>query len=305
MILLLGGSGYVGSRVRRHMERDGTPYVNVRRAQCDYYDRDQLNDAIRQVRPNFLINAAGFTGVPNVDACELNKTACLRANAVLPGIIRDVCERRRLPWGHISSGCIYTGDGPAGGFRESDPGNFTFRQNNCSFYSGCKALGEEVLEGAARCYVWRLRIPFNHLDSPRNYLSKLIRYERLLDVRNSLSHLGDFADACFQCWENEAEFGTYNLTNGGSIMTKEVVAMIRAAGLCDRHFDYFESEADFMQTAAKAPRSSCVLDNSKARRTGIRIPEVAEAIERSLSEWRWEAVSPPFERKQSLQIQNL
>ncbi len=38
-----------------------------------------------------------------------------------------------------------------GGFREDDAPNFSFRTNHCSFYSGTKALGEEVLAGAADC----------------------------------------------------------------------------------------------------------------------------------------------------------
>ena len=289
MILLLGGSGYIGSALRRQMDRDGTPYVNVRRSTCNYYDRGQLDSLISEMRPVFLINAAGFSGFPNIDACELNKTECLVANAALPGIIREVCERRHLSWGHVSSGCIYTGNGADScGFRECDAPNFTFRTNNCSFYSGCKALGEEILQGAENCYIWRLRIPFNHIDSPKNYLSKLMRYERLLDVRNSLTHLDDFAGACFQCWENGIEFGTYNLTNSGSITTREVVEMIREAGLCKKQFDFFDSEAEFMQVAAIAPRSTCVLDNSKVQLAGVRLTHVHEAIERSLADWKWD-----------------
>jgi hypothetical protein len=44
-------------------------------------------------------------------------------------------------WKSGSSGCIYTGSRPDGsGFTEENPPNFNFRQNNCSFYSGTKAL---------------------------------------------------------------------------------------------------------------------------------------------------------------------
>ncbi len=286
MILLLGGSGFIGTAFRNHMNRDGTEYFNVRRADCNYYDRDQLDWLIEQTRPTFLINAAGYAGVPNVDACEVNKAECLNANAVLPGIIREVCAGRRLPWGQVSSGCIYTGQSTNEvGFRETDPPNFTFRHNNCSFYSGCKALAEELLEGAENCYVWRLRIPFSHVDSPRNYLSKLMRYERLLDARNSLTQVDEFVDACFQCWENGVEFGIYNLTNTGSTTTREVIRLIQRTGLCGKEFDFFESEEEFMRVAAVAPRSSCVLDNSKARSLGVRISHVLDAIQESLGNW--------------------
>ena len=134
-----------------------------------------------------------FTGKPNVDACESAKYESLQGNAVLPGIIREVCEDLKIPWGHISSGCIYSGRRADGeGWSEEDEPNFSFRSPPCSFYSGTKALGEEVLEGAENCFVWRLRIPFNHEPSPRNYLQKLLNYENLLEAENSVSHLKNF-----------------------------------------------------------------------------------------------------------------
>ncbi|MCX7888004.1 MAG: dTDP-4-dehydrorhamnose reductase, partial [Verrucomicrobiae bacterium] len=86
-----------------------------------------------------------------------------------------------------------------------------------SFYSGCKALGEEVLAGAPQCYIWRPRLPFNEVDNPRNFLSKLMRYEKLLDVRNSISQLDEFVRACLECWQRRVAFGIYNMTTPGSI----------------------------------------------------------------------------------------
>lgn len=286
MILILGGSGFVGTAICRELEAHDVLYRNIRRREIDYTQRDCLMGLIRETKPSFLINAAGFTGKPNVDACEIQKAACLMGNAVLPGVIRDVCEQLEVPWGHVSSGCIFTGNNSAGtGFAESDNPNFCFRTNNCSFYSGCKALGEECLDGAENVYVWRLRIPFNHQDSQRNYLSKVMRYDRLLDVRNSISHLDEFARVCRQSWERRIPFGTYNVTNPGSVTTREVATMMRQELKLDREFLFFENEADFMQSAAKAPRSSCVMDHSKLAATGIEMTEVHDAIRMSLQSW--------------------
>jgi dTDP-4-dehydrorhamnose reductase len=287
MILLLGGSGYIGSAFRACFDSRGIEYRDVRRSECNYYVHERLDELIAETAPGLLINAAGFTGKPNVDACELQKSDCILGNVLLPSVIRDVCERRELPWGHVSSGCIYTGNRSDGnGFCETDAPNFTFRHNNCSFYSGCKALAEEILKDASQCYVWRLRIPFTHVDSDRNYLSKLMRYPRLLDVRNSLADLVEFVTACFDCWQQRLEFGVYNLTNTGSITTREVAAMIQGHGLHDSQFEFFASEEEFMQTTAKTPRSSCVLDNTKARKAGLRLSHVSDAISQSLRKWQ-------------------
>ena len=212
----------------------------------NYYQVDSLVEAIEQLQPDFLINAAGYTGKPNVDACEEHKADCLLGNAVLPGVVRQACETTGLAWGHVSSGCIYSGRRSDGaGFRESDPPNFDFRHNNCSFYSGCKALGEEVLQEARQVYIWRLRIPFSRLDSSRNYLSKMLRYARLMNATNSLSHLDDFVRVAWECWHRQVPFGTYNLTNPGSVTTTEVVQLIQEILQPPKEFSFFSDESEF------------------------------------------------------------
>lgn len=286
MIYLLGGSGYVGQTYQQLLARKGLPFRSLARSALDYTNPTLLADALRRDRVTFLINAAGYTGKPNVDACEIHKTECLFGNAVLPGLVAQACEAAGVPWGHVSSGCIYTGCRPDGtGFTETDAPNFTFRQNNCSFYSGTKALGEEVLAGRPDVFVWRLRIPFENTDNPRNYLTKLMRYPTLLEATNSVSQLHEFCAATFACWEQRVPFGTYNVTNPGQVTTHEVVELIRQSGVCRKEFVFFPSEAEFMQVAAKTPRSNCTMNSAKLASVGIPMTPVREAIATALRNW--------------------
>ena len=287
MILLLGGNGYVGSAIQKNLTGRGLSFTVASRASSDYSNLNVLVKILRELRPEFLINAAGYTGKPNVDACEIHRTECLDGNAVLPGVIREACEQTHTPWGHVSSGCIFTGAKADGsGFTENDAPNFSFRQNNCSFYSGCKALGEEVLHGAENCFVWRLRIPFNGVNSERNYISKMMRYDRLLLATNSLSQLDEFADACVASWTQRIPFGTYNLTNPGSVTTRDVVRLIQKHGLSNRDFQFFDSDDQFMKLAAKTPRSNCVLDSTKAIAAGLPLSFIDEALEKAMKNWK-------------------
>ena len=83
---------------------------------------------------NFLVNAASFTGKPIVDACESTKYYCLHGNAVLPRIIREVCDDLKIPCGHVSSKCIYYGRRvDSRDWQEADVPNFSFRSPSCSF----------------------------------------------------------------------------------------------------------------------------------------------------------------------------
>ncbi len=286
MIYLLGGSGYVGSAYQTLLQSKGIPFRNLRRAEIDYTDTNTLTELLRTGKPDFLINAAGYTGKPNVDACELHKAECLFGNSVLPGRIAKACTTAGVPWGHVSSGCIYTGTRPDGtGFTETDTPNFSFRTNNCSFYSGTKALGEETLADLNDVYIWRLRIPFDHNDGPRNYLTKMMRYQRLLDAANSISQLQEFVAATFACWEKRVPFGTYNVTNPGQVTTREVVDLILTSGVCSKEYSFFDNEEEFMRIAAKTPRSNCVMNSTKLQATGIQMTEVHEAVARDLHNW--------------------
>ena len=281
---ILGAGGYVGGALKSYCERQGIPFVVLGRDSTS--SPQHVAQAIEMHRVDCLISCAGYTGKPNVDACELYKTECLHGNAVLPGVLRQGCEAADIPWGHVSSGCIYTGrrsDG--GGFTEADPPNFSFRQNNCSFYSGTKALGEELLAGASKCYVWRLRIPFEALPNPRNYLQKVMSYDSLLDAENSLSDLHQFAAACVDSFRLGIPYGFYNLTNPGSVTTREVVELIKQAGVIEKEFRFFQDEDDFMRKAAKTPRSNCVLDSSKALGAGLKLTLIREAIADCLMRW--------------------
>ena len=74
--------------------------------------------------------------------------------------------------------------------------NFSYDQPPCSFYSGSKALGEEILSKFEKVYTCRLRIPFDEFDSNRNYLSKIQRYDKVYNAVNSISHREEFVNAC-------------------------------------------------------------------------------------------------------------
>jgi dTDP-4-dehydrorhamnose reductase len=284
-LAILGSTGYVGGALKRHCEEKRISFVALGRSES--INAESLRKAIEASGADHLINCAGYTGKPNVDACEVHKTECLEGNGVLPGLVRQACEMARIPWGHVSSGCIYTGRRTDGaGFTEQDAPNFTFRQDNCSFYSGCKALGEELLAGAERCYIWRLRIPFENTANPRNYIQKVMSYSKLLDAENSLSNLHEFVAACVDSFRLQLPYGIYNLTNPGSVTTREVVEMIRESGVSDKAFEFFKNEEDFMQKAAKTPRSNCVLDSTKAIAGGLKLRTVQDALQESLRNWQ-------------------
>lgn len=288
MYLVYGSTGYVGKKFTNELIKRNLPYVIVRREDADYYDFENLTDAVRMVKPKFIINCAGYVGKPNVDACEDEKEETLKGNMIFPHLLSKLSVLFDVPFAHVSSGCIYTGTRADGkGFTEEDPPNFCFDSPPCSYYSGSKAEGEKMIKAMAeKYYIWRLRIPFDENDNARNYLSKLQRYEKLLNAENSISHLGDFVNACIDCLQKEVPFGIYNIINTGSTTTKEVVKKIKKFRPSKKRFKFWADDEEFYKLAAKTPRSNCVMDNSKLLAAGIKMRSTEEALEDSLKNWR-------------------
>jgi dTDP-4-dehydrorhamnose reductase len=317
-VILTGATGYVGQVFAQELTRRGHPFIPLSRSTVDYTRFDVLLNFLRDQKPSFLINVAGYTGKPNVDACELAQGDTLAGNALLPQTIAEACAVVDVPWGHVSSGCIYSGakivengtvhvekdltrpewrklaeESPEriSGFTESDPPNFSFRDGPCSFYSGSKALGEEAIRDIGKSYIWRLRIPFDEFDSPRNYLSKVQRYAKVYDNVNSISHRLDYVRACLDTWELRAPYGTYNVTNPGFVTTRHVVELIESILKPARRFEFWENDEEFYKVAAKTPRSNCVMDVSKLLGAGVKIRPVEEALEHALRNWKPEKAS--------------
>src|SRR2546425_13217056 len=115
MILLLGASGFVGQSFEKELRHRGWPFTSHSRKRIDYARFEILLKLLHETKPSFLINAAGYTGKPNVDACEEAKADTLTGNTLLPQTVAHACLAAGMPWGHVSSGCIYSGAKVASG----------------------------------------------------------------------------------------------------------------------------------------------------------------------------------------------
>jgi dTDP-4-dehydrorhamnose reductase len=315
MILLLGATGYIGQAFAEELRRRKWSFAPLSRTEADYTRFDVLFEHLKAGRPEFVVNAAGYTGKPNVDACETARADTLAGNTLLPQTVAHACAAAGVPWGHVSSGCIYSGAKIATGgkvraekdmtrpelralvekspqcilgFTETDVPNFSFRDPPCSFYSGTKGLAEEAIAGVGRSYIWRLRIPFDEFDNSRNYLSKIQRYAKAYDNVNSISHRADFVRACLDLWELRAPFGIYNVTNPGFVTTQQVVGLIEKILKPNRRFEFWQDDKEFYAAGVKAPRSNCVMDVSKLLSAGVKVRAVEEALNDSLKNWKLE-----------------
>jgi UDP-glucose 4,6-dehydratase len=286
MIILFGANGYIGNEFKKQLAELKLPvfyWPNTR--VTTFKDLENWYEQAGYPLIGGVINAAGYTGKPNVDACELHKDDTIHGNIVWPQILTDWCTLNDIPLGHVSSGCIYAGKRDDGKpFTENDEPNFCFKYNNSSFYSGTKAIAETIVGKWEKSYIWRLRIPFEEFDNPRNYISKILKYQNLLDAENSVSNKQEFVSACIQAMTKKVPYGIYNITNGGYITTKSITEKFKQTIAKDKTFT-FVNEEEFYKNVVITPRSNCVMSNEKLLSTGIKMRTADEAFDYCLSNW--------------------
>ena len=131
--------------------------------------------------------------------------------------LADVCHTADVHLTTYATGCIfhYDKDFPEGsgkGFKEGDKPNFTG-----SYYSYTKALVESLLREYPRCLVLRVRMPIvGDLLYPRNFVTKILKYDRIVNIPNSMTVLPELLPLSVDMAERGLT-GIMNFTNPGAI----------------------------------------------------------------------------------------
>lgn len=291
MIILIGESGYIGSEFKRQLLHRNIRFnSNIKVKNITLLELLNIHsNYFSNINIDAIINAAGYTGKPNVDACEHYKSDTLRGNVIFPQILTNYAMIHNIPLLHVSSGCIYTGSENEVFTEECEP-NFTFNKNDGSFYSGTKELSESIISSHEKSWICRLRIPFEEYENSRNYITKIMRYDTLLNAPNSMSNKQEFVSACLDMIYNKIDYGTYNMTNTGYITAKEITDLLRFHKITNKQFNFFKSEDEFYASGcAITKRSNCVLDNSKLLNANIYMSDVHECVEKCIINYKLES----------------
>lgn len=126
--------------------------------------------------------------------------------------------------------------------------------------------------------ILRLRMPVSDDLHPRNFVTKIAKYERVVDIPNSNTILHDLLPASILMAEHK-DTGIYNFTNPGAISHNEVLSLFKEYVRPD--FTWKNFTLDEQAKVIKAGRSNCKLDTTKLinklKEYKFEVPEVHEA----------------------------
>ena len=265
-VIIFGGRGYIAGHLKSVYPDAVFPEVDI----CDALSVGKILDL---EKPGIVINAAGKTGKPNVDWCEDHKLETILSNVQGPLNLLDACSKRGIYWVHIGSGCTYEGDNGGRGFTEVDPPNFTG-----SFYSRSKLWIDQILKDFPVLQL-RLRMPFDGTTHPRNLISKIKNYPKVLDEQNSLTYLPDFLLAA-KTLIAKRKTGIYNIVNPGTVSPYQI--MVRYREIVDPKHVFDRLTVQNLGNVVKAGRSNCILSSEKIALEGVKMLPVREAVDEAL-----------------------
>lgn len=266
MILIYGSHGYMGSAIVRECERRGIGYQRGVRGHFE-----ALNGDVQLV-----INAAAFIPEPSVDACKSHQEKTITGNVLWPYSLSMCCALKKIPMMHLSTGCLFDEQ------REYDETDTPTRgwDGYCGFYVGTKLMAEKCVALYGQHYILRLRLPFDEVDHPRNYLSKLRKFDRVFEHVNSLTHRGDFAKWAMDLWEFKANYGTYHCVNTGQVPAIGIVTRMLEMGMISR----------MPALVPTTETSGARLSPLKLIEAGVPVRSVNDALCDSLKNWRTDFV---------------
>lgn len=261
--VLILGSGYIASHLNTALLSVGH-IVKVLDSKTTNYHDDRVfwRELNFNFEPDIVINCSGFTGRPNIDEAESKKEECWRLNVTSPLRCAELATKLGKRYIHIGSGCIYTGYDS--NYSEEDSPNFGLFSDESSFYSKTKHAFE-VMAQHLPITIARIRMPISSMHDERSYLSKIRKYNELIDYKNSKTYIPDLCNFIIEIINRndalEYAYSIYNVVNPNPLSTSDVVAIMKKYGKDNPNWKF----VDIKDIPIVAGRSNCVLDDSKVK----------------------------------------
>jgi dTDP-4-dehydrorhamnose reductase len=272
-VLVYGSTGWIGGKIVDILQSQDFEVIKGTSRLENYKD---IEMEIATSDCDRVICAAGLTGRPNVDWCESHQKQVMRINVLATGVLADICWRHDVHLTYFGTGCIYEYDEshPLGSedccFKEEDKPNF-----EGSYYSKTKIITENILKNYENILILRIRMPLSDDLHPRNFITKITKYERVVNIPNSMTVLHEMLPIAVDMCLN-GKTGIYNFTNPGTISHNQILDLYKK--YIDPFFTYENFTLEDQAEILRAGRSNNCLDVSKLIKEYPNIEPIDKAI---------------------------
>jgi dTDP-4-dehydrorhamnose reductase len=211
-LLILGGSGILGSELTLLAERKGLDYSAPTSTDLDVRDQGTLNSFVSSYKPHWIINCAAWT---NVDGAEDFPGEALELNATA---VKNIIERAlkiNCRVIHISTDYVFDGE-------KKEPYEVSDAPNPINRYGSSKLQGEYYMQDSGLPGHYVIRTSWLYGARGKNFVKTIAKKAIIgdsaavvADQFGSPTSARDLASGIFQIIETAPESGVYHYSNTG------------------------------------------------------------------------------------------
>ena len=279
-ILVLGGSGLVGSAIIRELEKQNKRVIGVSSKELNLLDRDRTFAYIKEISPEVIIDAAGKVG--GIVGNDSHPVDFLTQNVQMQSNAMDAAHAAGIKkFVFLGSGCVYPRNCPQP-IKEDYLLTGELEQTN-SAYAVAKIAGIELIKAYRKQYghAWISLMPANlygpndnfdlemgHVfpafirkfsEAVKNNSAEVLLWGSGSPLREFL-HVDDLAKAVLLCMEKYDESQQINIGSGTEVTIKVLAQMISTKAGFKGKIVWDANRPD------GTPRK--ILDNSKLEKLG-------------------------------------
>jgi len=286
-VLLYGANGWIGAQVSELLLAAGHHVV---KGQVRAEDQSGLEKEIQTVNPTHVMSFIGrthgsigdkaFTTIDYLEQPGKIKEN-VRDNLYSPIVLAMLCKKYAIHFTYMGTGCIFEYDAEhtsdtANGFTESSEPNFFG-----SGYSVVKGYTDRLMHFFEDSVLnVRIRMPITSEVHPRNFITKITRYEKVCSVPNSMTVLDELLPILVDMAYKKVT-GTINLTNPGVITHNEILMMYKE--LVNTNFTWKNFTIEEQAKILAAGRSNNYLDTTRLQTLYPNVSSIKDSVRMALT----------------------
>ena len=300
-ILVFGGNGWIGQQFVSVLNASSVNVSLEHRIAVERVDLDHianLEEEIDAFAPTHIISFLGRTHGENFTTIDyLEQPGKLvenvRDNLMAPIILAQLCADRGIHYTYLGTGCIFNDTDAcsdhAYAFKETDAPNFFG-----SSYSIVKGVTDQYMawrqgrQGQAILNL-RIRMPIVGEDHPRNFITKITRYEKVCSIPNSMSVLPELLPMALELMRLR-HVGTLNFTNPGVISHNEILTLYKQH--VDPTFEWRNFSLEEQDAVLASKRSNNWLDTHELQRLFPNVKTIRDAIKALMATYKRDPSRP-------------
>lgn len=279
--LIYGSKGWIGQMIIAQLELEQENVILLGQSRVD--NEVDVEKEVVTYKPDRILCLIGRThgkDCPTIDYLEHKDKLMInvRDNLYGPLVLTIICQKYDIHLTYLGTGCIFNDLSMTRKYTEDDLPDFFG-----SSYSTVKGFTDRLLHFFDRTVLnVRIRMPIVGYHHPRNFITKIVNYDKICSIPNSMTVLPDLIPVLIDLAMKRMT-GTFNLTNPGIIEHNEILQMYKE--YVDPEYTWTNFSNQEQNLILSSERSNNHLDTCQLETLYPDIPTIHDSIEHLLKSW--------------------